>query len=123
MTDSNYSSVAETKQILDLVLSTVQIPAEAEKISKAVQFSATRDLPYFPIPFKETELASALKAIEGGVAGALAATKDGVASGKKVSVSLEKSTAFLIQAYLATVGGYGKLDKEVKQFLKGELSC
>ncbi|KAI3556369.1 CoA-transferase family III [Colletotrichum abscissum] len=118
MADSKYSSVAETKQILDLVLSSVQIPAEAEKISKAVQFSATRDLPYFPIPFKETELASALKAIEGGVAGALAATKDGVASGKKVSVSLEKSTAFLIQAYLATVGGYGKLDKEVKQFLK-----
>ncbi|KAI8279680.1 hypothetical protein K4K60_005403 [Colletotrichum sp. SAR11_57] len=118
MAEKAYSAVAETKRILDFVLGTVQIPAEAEKITKNVQLTATRDLPYFPIPFKETELASALKAIEGGVAGALAATKFGTNTEPKVTVSLEKSTAFLIQAYLATVGGYGKLDKEVKKMLK-----
>lgn len=122
MAEKAYSAVAETKRILDFVLGTVQIPAEAEKITKNVQLTATRDLPYFPIPFKETELASALKAIEGGVAGALAATKFGPNTELKVTVSLEKSTAFLIQAYLATVGGYGKLDKEVKKMLKGELT-
>lgn len=122
MAEKAYSAVAETKRILDFVLGTVQIPAEAEKITKNVQLTATRDLPYFPIPFKETELASALKAIEGGVAGALAATKFGTNTEPTVTVSLEKSSAFLIQAYLATVGGYGKLDKGVKKMLKGELT-
>ncbi|TQN63750.1 Succinyl-CoA--L-malate CoA-transferase beta subunit [Colletotrichum shisoi] len=113
-----YSSVAETKRLLDLLLGQVRIPADAEKIARNVRFSAARDLPYFPIPFKETELVAALKAIEGGVAGALAAAKYGTAGENRVSVNLEKSTAFLIQAYLATVGGYGKLDCEVKQYLK-----
>ncbi|GKT56499.1 CaiB/BaiF family enzyme [Colletotrichum tofieldiae] len=118
MSNEKYSSIAETKRILEIILGHVQIPAEAERISRKVQFSASRELPYFPIPFKETELASALKAIEGGVAAALAGTKYGSIGENKVSVNLEKSTAFLIQAYLATVGGYGKLDREVKQFLK-----
>ncbi|EFQ34825.1 CoA-transferase family III [Colletotrichum graminicola M1.001] len=118
MSNGGYSSITETKGILELVLSHVQIPAEAERIARDAQFSASRDLPYFPIPFKETELASALKAIEGGVAAALATTKDESIRNNKISVNLEKSTAFLFQAYLATVGGYGKLDHEVKQFLK-----
>ncbi|WQF82283.1 Putative CoA-transferase family III [Colletotrichum destructivum] len=118
MSGREYSSVAETKRLLDFVLGQVRIPADAEKIARNVRFSAARNLPYFPIPFKETELVAALKAIEGGVAGALAATKYGTAGGNRVSVNLEKSTAFLIQAYLATVGGYGKLDREVKQYLK-----
>ncbi|KAK2028575.1 CoA-transferase family III [Colletotrichum zoysiae] len=113
-----YSSIAETRRILELVLGHVQIPAEAARISRNAQFSASRDRPYFPIPFKETEVASALKAIEGGVACALATTKEKSIGDNRVSVNLEKSTAFLIQAYLATVGGYGKLDREVKQFLK-----
>lgn len=121
MSGREYSSVAETKRLLDFVLGQVRIPADAEKIARNVRFSAARNLPYFPIPFKETELVAALKAIEGGVAGALAATKYGTAGENRVSVNLEKSTAFLIQAYLATVAGYGKLDREVKQYLKGEI--
>ncbi|GJD04475.1 CoA-transferase family III [Colletotrichum higginsianum] len=102
MSGREYSSVAETKRLLDFVLGQVRIPADAEKIARNVRFSAARNLPYFPIPFKETELVAALKAIEGGVAGALAATKYGTAGENRVSVNLEKSTAFLIQAYLAT---------------------
>ncbi|KAF9878661.1 caib baif family enzyme [Colletotrichum karsti] len=117
MAEPAYSAVAETRRILDFVLSSVEVPSEAERISKNVSFTSSRNSPYFPIPFKETELASALKAIEGGVAGALAATKYGDGQ-RRVTVSLEKSTAFLIQAYLATVGGFGKLDREAKKFLK-----
>ncbi|KAL0941532.1 CoA-transferase family III [Colletotrichum truncatum] len=118
MTKQSCSAVAETKRILDFVLNTVQIPTEAERISRNVIFNSSRDAPYFPIPFKETELASALKAIEGGLAGALARSKYGRTSGQSVTVNLEKSTAFLIQAYMATVGGFGKLDREAKNFLK-----
>ncbi|KAF6793710.1 caib baif family enzyme [Colletotrichum sojae] len=120
-TTSTYSPVAETRRILDLVLGLVQVPSEAEERARSARLTSNRDLPYFPIPFKETELASALKAVEGGVAAALAATKfgdDSGAGGREVTVSLDKSTAFLIQAYMATVGGYGKLDREAKSFLK-----
>ncbi|KAF6842774.1 CoA-transferase family III [Colletotrichum musicola] len=120
-TTSTYSPVAETRRILDLVLGLVQVAPEAEEKVRSARLTSNRDLPYFPIPFKETELASALKAVEGGVAAALAATKFGDgsgASGRGVTVSLDKSTAFLIQAYMATVGGYGKLDREAKSFLK-----
>ncbi|TDZ17586.1 hypothetical protein Cob_v009438 [Colletotrichum orbiculare MAFF 240422] len=118
MSETPYSAVDETRRILDLVLGIANLPAEAEKRARSVQFSATRDTPYFPIPFNETELASALKAIEGGIASALAATRDGENVPPRINVSLDKSTAFLIQAYLATVGGFGKLDPGVKSLLK-----
>ena len=57
------------------------------------------------------------------MAGLLADLKSGTvgATPRKVNVNLEKTTAFLCQAYLATVGGLGKLDPKVKTLLKGEL--
>ncbi|TDZ41528.1 hypothetical protein CTRI78_v009569 [Colletotrichum trifolii] len=70
MSETPYSAVDETRRILDLVLGTVNLPAEAERRARSI------------------------------------------------NVGLDKSTAFLIQAYLATVGGFGKLDPEVKSLLK-----
>lgn len=40
---------------------------------------------------------------------------------RKVTIDLEKTTAFLFQAYLATVGVLGKFDPEVKKLLKGTI--
>lgn len=119
-----YSSCAESSRILDLLsglFDPIGLPAEVRALAKSVSFQAQRDSPYFPIPFKETETTAALKAIEGSVASLLSNLRDGSSHEKQVTVDLEKTTAFLFQAYLATVGGLGKLDKNVRSLLKGEL--
>lgn len=118
-----YSSREESTRIVDLLCNLfdpIGLPTEARALAKNVVFTAERDQPIFPIPFKETETTAALKAIEGSVASLLAATRETSDSNRQVTVSLEKTTAFLFQAYLATVGGLGKLDKSVRSLLKGK---
>ena len=120
----SYSSLAETKRITGLLSSLVSLPPAADEARRTVEFTAVRDLPYFPIPFKETEVTAALKAIEGSLAHAILRLRDGDGQTtqtppSRITVNLEKTTAFLFEAYLATVNGYGKLDPEVKKLLKG----
>lgn len=123
MTVSAYSSKSEAQRILQYLckeFDPISLPSGVANHANHVQFVANRDQPYFPIPFKETETTAALKAIEASVACLLADTRQGgVPSERKITIDLEKTTAFLFQAYLARVGGYGKLDKEVKSLLKG----
>lgn len=114
-----YSSIQEARRIVALLLELVSLPPEiVSALEHNVTFTSSRDFPYFPIPFKESELAAALKAIEASVASALAGLKDESPKDRRITVNLERTTAFLFQAYLATVGGQGKLDKGVKRFLK-----
>ena len=124
-TTPSYSSVEETKVIFELLFrlypnDAISLPAEIRQLKKNVHFKSHRDSPYFPVPFKETETGAALKAIEGSLAAALADLKGGgLRSNRNVTIDLEKTTAFLFQAYLATVGGLSKLDPAVKAKLKG----
>ncbi|KAI1336038.1 CoA-transferase family III domain-containing protein [Xylariaceae sp. FL0016] len=116
----SYSSISESRRIVEQLCAafdTVSLPENVCSIAKDAHFTAGRDFPYFPIPFKETETTAALKAIEGSVAKLLAKNREGCQLGQ-VTVNLEKTTAFLFQAYLARVGGQGKLDKGVKALLK-----
>jgi hypothetical protein len=125
MTSQTYSSRQEAARIFDLLVSSVDstaLPPEAIAKKTDVEFTCERDLPYFPIPFKETETAAALKAVEGCLAALLAGTKERSPTNPKIHVNLEKTTAFLFQAYLARVGGLGKLDKDVRALLKGAVS-
>ena len=123
--DSSYSSIAESQKILgqicdQFLIDTDSLPVEIRQKRSNVHFKAEHDFPYFPIPLKETETAAALKAIEGSIVALLADIKNGsTATERQVDVDLEKTTAFLFQAYLATVGGLGKLDPAVKNLLKG----
>lgn len=121
---SSYSPIAETKRIFDQLLKLFEghlsLPIETKDKKDVVSFTGKLDKPYFPIPFKETETAAALKAIEGSVAALLADSKYGAESQRKITVDQEKTTAFLFQAYLARVGGLGKMDKEVRKLLKGK---
>jgi len=122
MTEIKYSSKKEARKILDSLCQSAEalkLPATVVEVAKETNFTAERDFPYFPIPFKETETAAALKAIEGSLASALARVKYGLDKAPQVTVDLEKCTGFLFQAYLSTVGGYGKFDKETKSLLKG----
>lgn len=84
----------------------------------SVRFVSDYNRVYFPIPFKEMETTSALKAVEGSVACALANLKFGKRE-RTVSINLERVTCFLFQAYLASVDGLGKLDPGIKAKLKG----
>ncbi|KAL6837275.1 CoA-transferase family III domain-containing protein [Trichoderma camerunense] len=117
-----YSSKKEALTILQYLCNQfdpISLPAGVASRAEYVQFVAERDQPYFPIPFKETETTAALKGIEASVATLLADTRqDGQVPERRIVVDLEKTTAFLFQAYLARVGGYGKLDKGVKSMLK-----
>jgi hypothetical protein len=118
----SYSPVREAERIFQLLCDQTEqlgLPSGFEEIKKNVVFKSDFDRVYFPIPFKETETASALKGIEGGVASALAGLKTGQQS-EEIKVDLEKVTSFLFQSYLATVGGLGKLDDGVKAKLKGQ---
>jgi hypothetical protein len=120
-----YSSIEETKAIFELLFSlypddVISLPPEIRELRNNVRFKSARDSPYFPVPFKETETGAALKAIEGSLAAALADLKaGGQRSDRNVTIDLEKTTAFLFQAYLATVDGLEKLDPAVKAKLKG----
>ncbi|KAG6034220.1 hypothetical protein E4U41_006652 [Claviceps citrina] len=122
-----YSSIEESSTALAFVVSLLDetsLPQQARRKCDNVEFTGARDKPYFPIPFKETELSAALKAIEACIASSLADEKFGHEVGnRRLVVNLEKTTAFLFQAYLARVGGLGKLDKDVKYFLKDLLQA
>lgn len=121
---SSYSTKAESLRIFDILLNTfnddISLPDKIRSRKDDVKFTGSHDKPYFPIPFKETETTAALKAIEGSVAALLADTSRGDSKKRTITVDQEKTTAFLFQAYLARVGGLGKLDKHVRKLLKGE---
>ncbi|PKS05382.1 hypothetical protein jhhlp_008757 [Lomentospora prolificans] len=121
--NADYSSVQETKRLLQMICNRfsneeLSLPKAVLENLQNVVFTARRDLPYFPIPFKETETTAALKAVEGSVASCLVDLKAQAARKAAITVNLEKTTAFLFQTYLATVGGYGKLEPEAKAYIK-----
>lgn len=117
-----YSPVHEARRIFQLLCEQgdlLGLPKSIQEIKDSVMIESEYDRIYFPIPFKETETAAALKAVEGAVASALANLKYGK-SDRGIKVDLERATCFIFQAYLASVDGLGKLDKGVKAKLKGE---
>lgn len=122
---ADFSSSQEARRILSILRTrfgndALSLPeAVAGKLGD-VEFKSSRDLPYFPIPFKETETAAALKAIEGAVASCFMDLRAQSGQKRGITVDLEKTTAFLFQTYLSTVGGYSKLQPEAKKFLKGK---
>ncbi|KAF0644621.1 hypothetical protein FPSE5266_01868 [Fusarium pseudograminearum] len=118
---SGYSSVEESKRIFNYLcdqFDETALPAGVKELRDSIEFTSSRDAPYFPIPFKETETTAALKAVEGAVACLLAGSAAGESQTRKMNINLEKTTAFLCQAYMAKVGGLGKLDPGVKALLK-----
>ncbi|TLD14870.1 hypothetical protein PspLS_10823 [Pyricularia sp. CBS 133598] len=132
-----YSSVKEAENVLERVLQLAPVPEDIAAKARNVEFVSASDLPYFPIPFKETELGAALKAVEASIGLAIAelrrtaatdttqnfvtnqaaerGNKDGV---PRIKIDLERTTAFLFQTYLTSIGGFGKPDKGATKFLK-----
>lgn len=121
-----YSMEAETRKSLGslLQLAKTQIPAECRDIiEKRTTFTtANTGSPYFPCPFKETEATSALKAVEAGMAAAIADLVYGEKE-RKITVDLDRASSFLFSAYLSTVDGMNKAHPKVKSILKGMCIC
>jgi hypothetical protein len=102
-----------------LVKAKDNLPEESLPHIAQVEFStANTGSPYFPSPLKQTEAISALKAVEAGVASAIAGLSDG-SRARKINVDMERATAFLFSTYLATVGGFDKSNPNAKKLLKG----
>ncbi|KAH8587900.1 CAIB/BAIF family protein [Bisporella sp. PMI_857] len=115
-----YSPKAEAKRILHVLCELkeeLHLPRNLAELMKSIEFTSQYDTIYFPIPFKETETVAALKGLEALVVVALANLKYGERT-RKVEVNLERTTCFLFQTYLSTIGGLGKYDVGVKARLK-----
>jgi hypothetical protein len=97
--------------------SLLNLPPSIAEQKTNVKFHSVTDRIYLPIVFKETETLSALKAVEACIASGLADVRYG-RDDRNITISLERATCFGFQAYLATVGGCGKLDKGLKAKLK-----
>lgn len=120
-----YSLLDGTKAALEQLLAKANdnLPHEALPHISRIHFStANTGSPYFPSPLKQTEAITALKAVEAGIASAIADLKDGPTT-RNIDVDLERATAFLFSTYLATVGGMDKAHPKVKKLLKGGLHC
>lgn len=119
--ESNVNTLlAGTHSALQQLLSKAKsnLPEECLAHIDNVKFStANTGSPYFPSPLKQTEAISALKAVEAGVASAIADLPAKQKS-RTISVDLERATAFLFSTYLATVGGLDKSNPKVKKLLK-----
>ena len=122
MADPSYSLIAEARRIFNLLPHgqdyLYALPTKIREKRSNVSFASSGRSIYFPVPFKETETAAALKAFEASAVSALADLKYGPQD-RKITINLDRTTRFLFQAYLATVDGLGKLDKGVQSKLKG----
>ena len=121
-TSRRYSMRKETQQALQklLQLAKGQIPLECRQLIADASFtSSNTDSPDFPCPFKETEAAGALKAVEGGIAAAIANLRYGVQA-RSITVNLQRASCFLFSTYVATVGGYDKGNPKSRTLLKGK---
>ncbi|KAI1752624.1 CoA-transferase family III domain-containing protein [Xylaria castorea] len=116
--DQLTSGEGETKKIVDtirqyFIYARKSCPADEATLEHLGEvFEVSRDHPYFPIPFKETEIVSALKMIEGSLAKTILSQRmeDGISiQDSRVTVNLDRTTAFLFQTYVTTLNGCGKL--------------
>ena len=94
-----------------------QIPLNLGGFASQVKFSG-EDLVHFPTPLKEQDTAMAIKALEGIMAAAIAELA-GIQCGK-IEVDTEKTSCFLMSAYLTTINGLHKGDEGVKDLIPSQ---
>lgn len=119
-TDARYCILEETRKVLKelLCLARGQIPQECLPLINQVDFKTSNTgTPYFPVPLRESEALTALKAVEAGVAASIADLIYGEKR-RRIVVDIERATCFLFSAYLCTVCGMQKGEPKVKSCLK-----
>ncbi|GAO47621.1 hypothetical protein G7K_1821-t1 [Saitoella complicata NRRL Y-17804] len=102
------------------------LPAEAGPFAEFVTITTSdardgepsHDFPYLPCPFPETELASALKALEATMCLLIASDRFGSEKERKAIIETERASLFLLMTYVSTVGRRNKHHPQVREFLK-----
>lgn len=119
---TRYSTVVGAKDAISSLIDVAgdQLPIAVLEYLDQVKFTATsEDGLYFPCPFKESEASGALKAVEASVLAAIADLRYGKQE-RRIEVNMERTAAFLFSTYIATIGGLGKQDPDVKAKLKSD---
>ncbi|KAI0128611.1 CoA-transferase family III [Xylariales sp. AK1849] len=116
--NNGYSVISGACVALDALASAcgLELPHKIKEHIENVQFSApsaSGDTICFPCPLKEQDSSSALKALEGCAAAAVADLRFGQ-QGRNVHVDVGKVTCFLMSAYLITLDGMGKSHPKIK---------
>jgi len=84
------------------------------------------DMVHFPSPLREQDTMLAIKALEACAAAAIADLRYGESvseseEGRQITVDVDKTSCFLMSAYLTTVDGMGKQDSRVKAKIPGKI--
>lgn len=124
MSSPRYSVLDNSRKAIEALVKLTGdlLPPEVLSHLKDVTFTTATDGTqiYFPCPFKETEATVALKSVEASVVAAIAHLRfPNDKEARKIEVDLERTATFLFSTYIATIGGLGKQDKDVKSKLKG----
>jgi len=95
---------------------------------EGIDFTATSpgsDAVHFPSPLREQDTMLAIKALEACAAAAIADLRCGVDPQsqykRRINIDVDKTSCFLMSAYLTTVDGMGKQDPGVKAKVPGTL--
>ncbi len=95
----------------------MQLPEEINQHLGKVAFFAAQeksDRVHFPSSLREQDAMLAIKALEAGAIAMIADLQDDQdgtkrrGAGRKITVDIDKTTCFLMSAYLVTVDGMGK---------------
>lgn len=123
-TTSAYTTAAGSIAALHALVASCQgqLPPELLPYIQKVYFTSLfgdDDVLYFPCPFKAREAVSALKALEGCAAAAIADLRYGRAP-RFIEVDLDRTACFLMSAYVTTIDGLDKGHEDVKSLLVGQ---
>jgi len=100
----------------------LNIPDDFLRYVEYIGFTAAQpgsDMVHFPTPLREQDAMLAIKALEACAVAAIADLRYG-GDGRQIAVDIDKTSCFLMSAYLTTVDGMGKQDPEVKKKIPGE---
>ncbi|KAK1756177.1 formyl-CoA:oxalate CoA-transferase [Echria macrotheca] len=95
----------------------LNIPEDFLRHVEYIAFTATNpgsDGVHFPTPLKEQDAMLAIKALEACAAAAIADLRYG-GDGRRIAVDVDKTSCFLMSAYLTSIDGMGKQHPGVKQ--------
>lgn len=118
-----FSSVALTEKLFDHFTRCEPLSpglkneAFQEQVAN-VSFTIEEDAVFFPCPLPQTEALSVLKGIEACWIACISDLRWGKQPNRVAQISLERSARYLLGSYLFSIGGFTKLDPEVKSFLK-----
>ncbi|KAK3692565.1 CoA-transferase family III [Podospora appendiculata] len=114
-----YSVIDGASDALRALLTTCQkeLPGAIFRHVHDVVFTTTSpngDVVHFPTPLREQDVAVAIKALEACMIAAIANLQHGVRGRKSIEVDLDRTSCFLMSAYLCTIDGMDKANPKAK---------